>query len=153
MLHYQRFHEKHPDKSISEKYKRTWYHATLCGAAIAARVEDHCIHQCMLDLDLVVLTYTYTNVMETLYCTTAYLSLGNHGWMRLWSFDLMIFKDVKIQEVQCLAVGAFIAYFAYVLIFALNYEGRRRWYRWVYTVALSVGFFYFRGAVVYTWCG
>lgn len=143
LLHYQQFHKKHPDKSISKDYKRTWFHAVLCGAAIVARIFGKVIAFMNACWILIWSFLTYTNVMETPYCTTAYFSLGNRGWMRLWNFDLGLFKDIKIQEVQCLVVGAFVAYFSCVLIFALAWEGKRRWYRWFYTTALSVGFLVF----------
>ena len=41
-----------------------------------------------------------TNVMQTPYCTTAYFSLRNHGWMGSWNFDSGQFTAIKVQELQ-----------------------------------------------------
>jgi hypothetical protein len=65
---------------------------------------------------------TYTNVMETAYCTTAEFSLHSHGWMRLWNFDVKQFVDIKVAELWCLVFGAAVAYCACVAIFAMTSE-------------------------------
>jgi hypothetical protein len=78
--------------------------------------------------------------METPYCTTAYFSLRNDGWMWLWNFDPRQFTSTKIEELRCLLFGTFVAYFACVLMFVLTWDGKRKRAHWIVTAALSVGF-------------
>jgi hypothetical protein len=72
--------------------------------------------------------------------------------MRLWDFDPPQFTHTKVQELQCLVFGSFIAYFACVFISALTSDGKTRRKRWTVTAALSIGFsvlvlpLYFYGA-------
>ena len=49
--------------------------------------------------------------------------------MRLWDFDPPQFIPTKVEELQCLVFGSFLAYFAYVLIFGLTStkKGKGTW--------------------------
>jgi len=60
--------------------------------------------------------------------------------MRLWNFDPRQFAATKVEELQCLVFGSFIAYFACVLISALTSDGKTRQDRWTVPVVLGLGF-------------
>jgi hypothetical protein len=122
---------------VQKHYERTLSHTILCGAAVITRILGKSIAVISACWILVWSFLTYTNVMETPYCTTAYYSLRNHGWMRLWDFDPPQFTSTKVEELQCLVFGSFLAYFACVLIFGLTSTKR---YRWFIVAALSVCF-------------
>jgi hypothetical protein len=140
LLHYQRHHREYPYQPILGHYSRTRFHTFLCGAAVITRVLGKSIAVISACWILIWSFFTYTNIMETPYCTTAYFSLRKHGWMRLWDFDPKQFTPTKVEELQCLLFGSFVAYFACVLIFALTSDGKTRRARWTITTALSLGF-------------
>jgi hypothetical protein len=127
--------------TISGHYRRTRFHTFLCGTAVITRVLGKSIAVINACWILAWSFLTYTNIMETPYCTTAYFSLRSLGWMRLWNFDPQQFTPTKVEELRCLVFGLFIAYFACVLIFALTSDGKTRRYRWTVIAALSLGFF------------
>jgi hypothetical protein len=126
MLHYQRYHHKYPDQSLLRHHRRTLFHTILCGAAIITRILEKAFAVISACWILVWSFLTYTNVMQTPYCTTAYFSLQNHGWMRLWNFDPGQFTTTKVKELRCLVFGSFVGYFACVLIFALTSDWKRK---------------------------
>ena len=140
LLHYQRYHHEYPHQSILSHHKRTRYHTFLCGAAVTTRILGQLIAVVSACWILVWSFLTYTNVMETPYCTTAYFSLRKLGWMRLWDFDPQQFTSTKVEELQCLVFGSFIAYFAVLLLSALTWDGETKRYRWRVIAALSLGF-------------
>ncbi|KUJ15989.1 uncharacterized protein LY89DRAFT_783227 [Mollisia scopiformis] len=140
LLHYQRYHDKFPSQPILDCYKRTYSHTFLCGAAVITRVLGKLVAVINACWILVWSFLTYTNVMQTPYCTTAYFSLRNRGWMRLWNFESQQYMAIRIQELQCLVFGTFIAYFACVLISALTSNEKKRQCRWTVTAVLSLAF-------------
>ncbi|KAF8847428.1 hypothetical protein BDZ45DRAFT_754920 [Acephala macrosclerotiorum] len=140
MLHYQRYHQAHPNQPLLAHHKRTRFHTFLCVAVVITRILGKVIAVISACWILVWSFLTYTNVMETPYCTTAYFSLQNHGWMRLWNFDPRQFISTRVEELRCLVFGSFIAYFACVLIFALTGNGTRRRRRCAVVAALGAGF-------------
>ncbi|RDW85315.1 hypothetical protein BP6252_02905 [Coleophoma cylindrospora] len=141
LLHYQRYHYNNPCQPIVGYFGRTKIQTFLCGAAVIARILGKCIAVINAFWILTWSFLTYTNVMETPYCTTAYYSLSSHGWMRLWNFYPWQFLSTKVEELQCLVVGSFIAYFACVLIFSLTLSGKKKRYQLIIATTLSLGFF------------
>ncbi|OCK74128.1 hypothetical protein K432DRAFT_447470 [Lepidopterella palustris CBS 459.81] len=148
LLHYQRYHHKNPGHNFSKPnpgiigryWGRTRYHSMLCGTAVVTRIFGKSIAIVNAFWILAWSLMSYTNVMETPYCTTAYFSLHKHGWMRLWNFDLQEFINTKVQELGCLVFGSVVAYFACVLIFVLTSDERTKRYRCYSTVVLIIGF-------------
>ena len=140
MLHYQRYHHQSPYQSLVAHHKRTPLHSILCVTAVITRILGKIIAVISACWILVWSLLTYTNVMETPYCTTAYFSLRSHGWMRLWNFDPRQFTPTKVEELRCLVFGSFIAYFACVLIFALTGDGKRRTRRLTIVAVLCLAF-------------
>jgi hypothetical protein len=141
LLHYQRYHNSNPHQSIVAHHKRSLLHTFYSTAAVLTRVLGKIIAVINACWILIWSVLTYTNVMETPYCTTAYYTLHNNGWMRLWDFEPAQFTSTKVEELQCLVIGSFIAYFACVGIYALTADGKTKRYRWGITGALSIGFF------------
>jgi hypothetical protein len=126
LLHYQRYHQKYPNRSLLRHYRRTTFHTLLCGAAVFTRILGKAIAVISACWIIVWSFLTYTNVMQTPFCTTTYFSLRNDGWMRLWNFDHEQFTTTKVEELRCLVFGSFIGYFACVLIFALSSDWKRK---------------------------
>jgi hypothetical protein len=140
LLHYQCWHSEFPSHTILNHHRRTTFHALLCSGAVITRVLGQVIAVISACWILVWSFLTYTSVMQTPYCTTAYFSLRIHGWMRLWNFNLQQFTPIKVEELRCLVFGSFIAYFACVIIFAFASDGRNVRRRRDLTAALSLVF-------------
>jgi hypothetical protein len=141
MLQYQRQLKRNPWINFSKpQYRRSIFHSTLCFAAVATRLSGKVFAVINGLWILIWSLMTYTNIMETPYCTTAYFSLNRHGWMRLWNFDPRQFVDTKIQELGCLVFGSVIAYCACVLLYFMTSDGKMRKHRYWISTMLLVGF-------------
>lgn len=142
LLHYQRQHQKDPWYTFSkQRYKsRTLFHSFLCITAVLTRLTGKFIAVINGLWILAWSLMTYSNIMETPYCTTAYYSLHNHGWMRLWNFDPQQFIDNKIRDLWCLVFGSTVGYCACIVIFVLTSEEKHRKDRYRFAVVLFVGF-------------
>ena len=141
MLQYQRQLKRSPWINFSKShYRRSIFHSILCFAAVFTRLIGKVFAVINGLWILVWSLMTYTNVMETPYCTTAYFSLHKYGWMRLWNFDPHQFVNTKILELGCLVFGSVVGYCACVLIFFMTSDNKTRKFRcWISTMSL-VGF-------------
>jgi hypothetical protein len=119
ILRFQRQHQKTPWDPFS---KRSLIHSVLCGLAVILRETGRAIAVINALWILAWCVMSYTNVMETPYCTTALFSRHQNGWMRLWNFDSHQFVSTKTLELWCLVFGSAIAYCACVAIFLLTSE-------------------------------
>jgi hypothetical protein len=145
VLHYQRYHLKNPEQSLSPgagilgHYSQPFLHSFLCGSAVITRLIGKTLAIVNAGWILAWSFLTYSNVVATPYCTTAYLMMRSHGWMRLWNFESEIFKRDAIHELGTLASASAVAFCAVVLVYFMTSDkkrGRRGWN----TGLLLVGF-------------
>lgn len=169
VLHYQRYHLKNPRHSFAvhnrpnvqdqdsvprhtilpERFPKGLLHSTLCGAAVITRLIGKTVATINACWILAWSLLTYSNVMTTPYCTTAYFSLKNHGWMRLWNFQPETFTTAALQELGSLAFGTIVSFCACVLIHNLTSEQKTNTKRWRATCFLLGGFLAVIGALMY----
>ncbi|KAF2673541.1 hypothetical protein BT63DRAFT_159514 [Microthyrium microscopicum] len=119
MLYYQRQHIQNPDHDPGST-RHTILHSTLCIYAVLSNLAGKSIAAVNALWILAWSLLTYTNVMSTPYCTTAYFSLREKGWMHLWNFNPQQFIHPKEQELGGLVFGSIVAYATCVLIFFLT---------------------------------
>jgi hypothetical protein len=123
LLKFQRQHRRAPR---SPAYKRSFLHSIICALAVITRQLGRALAVINALWILAWCIMSYTNVMETPYCTTAVFSRHQYGWMRLWNFDSEQFVNTKMLELRCLVFGSVIAFCACVAVFFLTSE----WNSW-----------------------
>ena len=82
---------------------------------------------------------TFTNIMHQPTCGTAYLALGDRGWIYLWNFSF-VYKMTRKQELACVVASLVVLCVVCSLIWTLTpkkYEGTRRF--WLSRIGVGVG--------------
>jgi hypothetical protein len=143
LLRYQRYHCQNPWEKLSTLRsgpRLTSIHSIICATAVITRILGKSIAVFNALWILAWSLMTYSNAMETPYCTTAYFSLHDLGWMRLWNFDPEQFIYTKTQELMCLMLGSTVAFFACILTYVMSVDGEKRRKRYYITGLTTVVF-------------
>jgi hypothetical protein len=92
---------------------------------------------------------TFSNVVDTPYCTTTYFTLRSNGYMQLWDMQPDQFKPTAVQELWSVAIGCSVAFCECVLIYNLTRERKAQGHQCRISIILLVAFFSITGSLVY----
>jgi hypothetical protein len=140
MLYFQRLHIANPERTFVRRkgfprrlHRRSAAHFMYCGAAFITRLAAKLLAVISALWILAWSLMSYSNIMHTPYCATAYLGLRENGWMRLWNYDPQQFVHTKVNELRSLIFGSVVAHVACMILFLATSKAS-----WRYAIATCV---------------